>query len=340
MQIVLDAMGSDAHPEPELEAAVAATERWGETILLVGPQDLLASKLERFHYDPRLLEIVHAPEVLKMTDKPARSARGKAQSSMAVGMDLIKTGRGEAFVSAGNTGGAMANALFRLGRIRGVKRPALGTIFPVKDGYAILIDIGANTDCRPIYLLQFAALGSVYAEIILQRESPRIGLVSNGEEPGKGNELIKETFPLLEKSGLNFIGNLEPKELFAGQADVAVTDGFTGNVLVKTSEAVAKLITQILREQLTSSPVTTLGGLLAQPALRRVKAMLDPSEYGAAPLLGVKGLVFIGHGRSDAKALINAIRVAREAVEGDLMNALETAIATRLPRTQKSEEVP
>jgi glycerol-3-phosphate acyltransferase PlsX len=330
MRIALDAMGSDNHPQPELEAVVEASNRWGDPILFIGPEDLLKSSLANFQYDPKLIQVVHAPEVLQMTDSPAKTAKGKAESSMAVGMDLLKSGEAEAFVTAGNTGGAMANALFRLGRIRGVKRPALGTVFPVQNGQAIIIDIGANADCRPIYLQQFAVLGAVYAEIVLNITSPRVGLVSNGEEAGKGNSLVKETYPLLEKSGLNFIGNLEPKELFAGGADVAVTDGFTGNILVKTSEAVAKLLTNMIRTEITSSPISSVGGLLSRPAFRRVGVILDPAEYGAAPLLGVQGLVFIGHGRSDAKAMINAVRVAREAVEGGLLEALNTAISSRL----------
>jgi glycerol-3-phosphate acyltransferase PlsX len=330
MRIALDAMGSDNHPQPELGAVVEASLRWKDPILLIGPEELLKSSLANYEYDPNLVQVIHAPEVLQMTDSPARTAKGKAESSMAVGMELLKNDQADAFVTAGNTGGAMANALFRLGRIRGVKRPALGTLFPVQDGHAILIDVGANADCRPVYLHQFAIMGAVYAEILLKIPSPRVGLVSNGEEPGKGNTLVKETFPLLEKSGLNFVGNLEPKELFAGEADVAVTDGFTGNVLVKTSEAVAKLLTNIIKTEITASPISSLGGVLARPAFRRVGVTLDPAEYGAAPLLGVRGLVFVGHGRSDSRAMVNAIRVAREAVEGGLLDALENAISSRL----------
>lgn len=338
MRIVLDAMGSDTHPEPELIAAVEAAKRWGEPILVTGPEELLKPKFAELGAGPDLVRIIHAPEVLMMTDAPARSARGKVESSMAVGMELLKNGEADAFVTAGNTGGAMANALFRLGRIRGVKRPALGTIFPVRGGHAILIDIGANADCRPIYLMQFAILGAVYAEIIQHKSSPRVAILSNGEEPGKGNSLVKETFPLLQQAGLNFIGNAEPKELFSGKVDVAVTDGFTGNVLVKTSEAVASLLIDIIRTEIKASATSALGGLLAKPAFRRVGKMMDPSEYGAAPLLGVRGLVFIGHGRSDSKALINAIRVAREAVAGGLMEALQNAILTRLPLEASTEE--
>lgn len=326
MNIALDAMGSDTHPEPELEAVIEAAHRWNDPIYLTGPNDILQEKLANLNAPMDLIRIVHAPEVLTMTDKPARAAKGKASSSMAVGIDLLKQRTADAFVTAGNTGGAMANGLFRLGRFPGLKRPGLATVFPVQGGQAIILDIGANADCKPRYLLQFARLGSVYAQIVLGRENPRVGLISNGEEAGKGNELVKDTFPLLEKSGLNFIGNIEPKEFFAGVADVAVTDGFTGNVLVKTSEAVASFMIEMIRSEISSTTRTSIGGLLARPAFRRIAQTLDPSEYGAAPLLGIKGLVFVGHGRSDAKAIINAIRIARESVAGGLLEALEGSI--------------
>jgi glycerol-3-phosphate acyltransferase PlsX len=327
MRIVLDAMGSDTHPDPEVEAAIQASRKWADPILVVGPQPQLQPLFDAHGAGEPQIRLIHAPEVLEMTDKPADAARAKSKSSMAVGMQLLKNGEADAFVTAGNTGGALANALFQLGRIRGVKRPALAAIIPVRDGWAIVLDIGANADCKPIYLLQFAVLGSLYARIALGKESPRVGLMSNGEEAGKGNQLIKETFPLLSKSGTNFIGNVEPKEVYAGEADIVVTDGFTGNVFVKTSETVADFLTRIIRQQISSAPATALGGLLARPAFRRVGKLLDPSEYGAAPLLGIDGLVFVGHGRSDARALLSAIAMARQAVAQDLLGALRKAIA-------------
>ncbi|HFC09955.1 MAG TPA: phosphate acyltransferase PlsX [Chloroflexi bacterium] len=330
MRIILDAMGSDRHPEPELHAAVEAARLFGDEIILVGKEDVLRPRLEALNPDGAPVRIVHAPEVLEMTDKPARSARTKAQNSMAVGMELLKAGEGDAFVTAGNTGGAMANALFRLGRIRGVKRPALATRFPTRKGYCVVLDIGANAECKPEYLLQFAVMGSVYAERLLGVQNPRVGLLSNGEEAGKGNDLVKATYPLLETSGLNFIGNVEGKELFGGEADVVVTDGFTGNVLLKASEAVTKLLVDVLKENLMASTRTKLGALLAKPAFDALKGMLDPEEIGAAPLLGINGLVFVGHGRSDARALLSAIRAARQGVESDLLTQLGTAIAARL----------
>ncbi len=336
MRIVLDAMGSDTHPEPELQAAVEASNLFREEIILVGPEELLKPRLQDLGGDK--VRVVHAPEVIEMTDKPAENARRKTQNSMAVGMDLIKSGEGDAFVTAGNTGGAMATALFRLGRIRGVMRPGLTALFPVKDGHCVVVDIGANAECKPEYLLQFALMGSLYAQKVLNRKSPRVGLLSNGEEAGKGNTLVKETYPLLENSGLNFIGNIEGKELFGGQVDVAVTDGFTGNILLKSSEAVAKLLVDLLKQEIYRSTRTKIGGALAKPAFDALKKIMDPAEVGAAPLLGIDGLVFVGHGRSNAHALVSAIKVARSAVEADLLESIRTAISERF-RISKSIQI-
>lgn len=336
MRIVLDAMGSDDHPEPELQAAVEAAKRWKERLILTGPEDLLRPRLEELGVTQEQVRVVHAPDVLEMTDKPARAARGKARSSMAVGIQLIKDGEADAFVTAGNTGGALVNGLFILGRIRGVKRPALAVIFPVQGGHAITLDIGANADCKPEYLIQFATMGSIYAENVLGKQNPRVGLLSNGEEPGKGNTLVKETYPLLENAGLNFVGNVEPKEVAGGEVDVVVMDGFTGNVFIKTSEAVASFMTKMIRDEIMATPLTKIGGMLARPAFRRVGKMLDPAETGAAPLLGINGLVFVGHGRSDARALVNGIRVTRQAVEHDLLDALRSAIQTRLANQKQA----
>jgi glycerol-3-phosphate acyltransferase PlsX len=258
-------------------------------------------------------------------------------------MDLVLNGEADAFVTAGNTGGALATAYYRLGTIAGVERPGLTALFPVKDAYCVVLDIGANPECKPEHLLQFAVMGSVYAQRVRAIASPRVGLLSNGEEAGKGNLLVKETYPLLEAANLNFIGNVEGKELFGGAADVVVTDGFTGNILLKSSEAVGRLITDVLKAELTSSLRMTIGAALARPAFGKIKKMMDPSEVGAAPLLGINGLVFIGHGRSDARALVSAIRTARQAVATDLLNGLRGAIQERLEQvqihTEKSEEL-
>ncbi|MHB8933143.1 MAG: phosphate acyltransferase PlsX [Bellilinea sp.] len=337
MTIILDAMGSDQHPVPEIQAAITAAELYGEEIILVGSQELIEPKLKALNVKNLPVVIEDAPDLVEMGEKPVEAARRKPRNSMAVGLGLIKSGRGQAFVTAGNTGAAMFNALRILGRIPGVARPGLTALFPVKNGRCAVVDIGANSDCRPEFLLQFAVMGSVYSESVLHINQPRVGLLSNGEEAGKGNALVHDTYPLLEKSGLNFIGNVEGKELFGGEADVVVTDGFTGNILLKSSEAVAKLLVDILKVELTSSFTTKIGALLAKPAFGKIKQLLDPAETGAAPLLGIDGLVFVGHGRSDSRALVNAIRVAREAVQADLLENLRLAIKDRLALLETSD---
>lgn len=341
MRIVLDAMGSDDCPEPEVHAAVEAARMFGDPIFLVGPQDELSSRLQALGANSQEVIIRDAPEKITMEDKglamALKAKRKGSKTSMAVGIDMLVNGEADAFVSAGNTGGAMATAYYRLGTIPGVERPALSGFFPVKTGYCAVMDIGANPDCKPEYLLQFALMGSVYSHKMRNVENPRVGLLSNGEEAGKGNELVKGTYPLLAESGLNFIGNVEGKELFGGAADVVVTDGFTGNILLKSSEAVGRLITDMLREELTSSTRTKLGAVLAKPAFGKIRKLLDPGEIGAAPLLGINGLVFIGHGRSDARALVSAIRTARQAVSVDLQSALQEAIAQGLAKLSVQE---
>jgi len=329
MTIVLDAMGSDKRPDPEIQGAVEAARQFGEEIILVGDEKILKSKLAALKPGNLPISIVHAPEALDMTDH-IEEARQKKQNSMRIGMELVKSDRAGAFITAGNTGMAMYYAKKVFDDIPGVIRPSLSAIFPVRNGYCVVLDIGANAECRPEFLLQFALLGSIYAEKMLGIKSPRVGLLSNGEEAGKGNELVKQTFPLLTGSGLNFIGNVEGKELFGGQVDVVVTDGFTGNVLLKASEAVAKLLTDLLREYLMKSFRTKVGGLLAKPAFNKLKKIMDPSEVGAAPLLGIDGLVFVGHGRSDAAAMTSAIRIARLAVSMDLLGSLRQTITSKI----------
>ena len=336
MPIVLDAMGSDNFPLPEVAAAYEAAALLDTKILLVGQEERLKPLMAEHPADPRV-ELIHAPEILEMGDKPARNARRKADNSMAVGMDLVKEGKADAFVTAGNTGGAMANGLFRLGRIPGVKRPALTTVLPTRQGYAIAVDIGANADCKPLFLLQFGIMGSIYAEKVLGIKNPRVALLSNGEEEGKGNNLVKETFPLFTASSLNFVGNAEPKELFGGEIDVVVSDGFTGNVLIKSSEAVSRLLLDVMKEELTSSLRTKIGAGLAMPAFKNLRKLMDPRQIGAAPLLGIDGLVFVGHGRSDSLALVNSLKRAQQAVDAGLLAGLKDAIQTELSRPSKED---
>lgn len=340
MTIILDAMGSDQYPEPEIQGALAAVEQFGEEIVLVGHEDILRPRLEALNIKKLPVTIEHAPDVLEMEDKAVAGATKKPNNSMSVGLKLIKGGRGQAFVSAGNTGGVMFNALRTLGRIKGVQRPGLTTLFPTKKDFCVVLDIGANADCRPDFLLQFALMGSLYAKHVLKRENPKVGLVSNGEEAGKGNQLIKDAYPLLEKSGLNFFGNIEGKELFGGEVDVAVTDGFTGNVLLKSSEAVAKLLVDTLRTELMSSTVTKIGAALARPAFKKLKKLMDPEEVGAALLLGIDGLVFVGHGRSNASAIVSAIRGARKVAHSNLLNEMRLNIPAILSQNEQLPPTP
>jgi glycerol-3-phosphate acyltransferase PlsX len=279
--------------------------------------------------DKSKVRVVDAPEALDMSDHIVE-ARAKKQNSMRVGMDLVKSGEADAFVTAGNTGMAMYFAAKAFGNIKGVIRPSLCTLFPVKDGRAVVLDIGANAECRPEFLVQFALMGKIFSQTMLGVQNPRVGLIANGEEEGKGNNLVRETFPLLKESDLNFIGNVEGKELFGGQADVVVTDGFTGNVMLKSTEAVAKLIIDILKEELMSSFRTKMGALLAKPAFGKIRKMLDPAEIGAAPLLGIDALVFVGHGRSDARAMVSAVRAAKQAIDNRLLEELRQAISASI----------
>ncbi len=336
-RIAIDAMGSDNFPLPDVEGAVAAAREFGVEILLVGDASKIQPILDSANIGTLPVRVVHASEMLTMHDKGedlVMKARHKdAQNSMAKGVDLVKNGEADAFVTAGNTGAAMVTSLFRLGRIRGVDRPALAGPFPTATGVCTVVDIGANPDCKPENLLQFGIMGSVYAERVRGIKNPRVGLIANGEEAGKGSELVKETYPLLAGAKINFIGNVEGKEIFNGKTDVAVTDGFTGNVFLKATEAVAKLLIEKIRETIKGGNLPTkLGGALIRPALGSIKQMLDPSEEGAAPLLGVNGLVFIGHGRSDAVAIKSAIRVAKNAVEAKVLDAIKAAIEESLKK--------
>jgi glycerol-3-phosphate acyltransferase PlsX len=334
-RIVVDAMGSDAFPTPDVQGSVLAAREPGVEVILVGNQDVVGPALEAEGARGLPIRLVHAPEMLSMQEKgedlTLKARHRQAANSMAIGIDLIKGGEGDAFVTAGNTGAAMVTALLRLGRIRGIDRPAVAPVFPTATGSCLVLDVGANPDCKPENLLQFAIMGSVYAEKVRGISRPRVGLVSNGEEEGKGNELVRATGPLLRKSGLNYYGNVEGRDVIGGKVDVAVTDGFSGNVMLKTAEAVGKLIVEEVRHSIRhGGPLVMLGGVLVRPALASIKKLLDPSEQGAAVLLGVDGLVLIGHGRSDASAIYSAIRLAKEAADAHILTELKGAIETGL----------
>lgn len=329
MRIVVDAMGSDSHPGPDVAGAVMAAREFQDTIILVGDQQSIQAELANLDTDGLSLEIRHASEMIGMKDSPTVSARDKRDSSMHVGLQLVREGKADAFVSAGNTGAILAVATLRqtgLGRIRGILRPALGVVFPIETR-PMLIDNGANADARPEYLLQFGVMGSIYVHHMLGIERPRIALISNGEEEGKGNQLIKETIPLMEASDLNYVGNIEPKEFVKGVADVGVIDGFTGNIMMKTAEAVAGYMSDTIRKYIMAGTLTKIGGALARPAFQRVRDQLNPDEIGGAPLLGVDGVVIIAHGRSNAYAIKQAIGQARKVAERKIVEAIRAGVA-------------
>ena len=337
MRIAVDAMGSDQHPRPDVEGAVLAAREYGVEVVLVGREDVVEPELAKHAQSDAAVSLVHASQVIEMTEHPAAAVRSKRDSSMVLGMQMLRRGEVDAFVSAGNSGGVLAAALFHLGRVKGVKRPALSSIFPTRKGPCFMLDLGANTDCRPEYLLQFAVMGSVYAERVLGISAPRVAIVSNGEEEGKGSMLVQAAYPLLKQSGLNFVGNVEGKDIPAGLADVVVTDGFTGNVIVKLSEGVAALLMDIIKEEIRSRPLATVGALLARDAFKQVRRRLDYREYGGGPLLGVDGIVIVAHGRSDSLAIKNAIRVARQAVAEGTLAAIREGIAATLGSTVQGQ---
>jgi len=329
MKIVLDAMGGDHAPPVAVEGGVLAAREYGVEVVLVGREEDARRELARYDTSGLSLPIVHASQVIEMEEHPAAAVKAKKDSSMVVGMDMVKRGEADAFVTMGNSGGALAAALFRLGRIRGIRRPALSTVYPTTTGFCFMLDVGATTDCKPEYLLQFGMMGAVYAERVLGVANPRVGIVSNGEEEGKGSILVQEAYQLLKASPLNFVGNLEGKDIAPGLADVVVTDGFTGNVIVKLSEGLAASLMGIIKDEVKKSLLTTVGALLSKPAFDQVKKRLDYAEYGGAPLLGVNGVVIVGHGRSNAKAVKNAVRVAKRAVEGGMLAAIKEGLQDR-----------
>jgi phosphate acyltransferase len=327
--IALDAMGSDRAPRPEIEGAVQAARHHNVRVLLVGRQQVLHAELSRFPAALGLpLEIVHASEIISMEDKAVQAVRAKRDSSLRVGLRLVREARAGGFVTAGNTGAAMATAKMVLGGIPGVDRPALAAVFPTAVGTAaILLDVGANVDCKPHNLEQFAIMGEIYFRSMFGTRHPRVGLLSIGEEEGKGNDLTRDAFHLLKQLPLNFIGNVEGRDLYNGSVDVIVADGFVGNVALKTSEGVANLVRATLKESLKATITRQVGYLLSRSAFSDFKKRLDHTEYGGAPLLGVKGVCFITHGSSNANAIKNAIRVAAEFAQRRINEKIERELA-------------
>ena len=326
--IALDAMGSDKAPKPEIEGALQAARHYGARVLLVGPEARLKAELARYPGARRLpIEVVQASEIIAMEDK-LESVRAKRDSSIRVGLRLVREGRASGFVTAGNTGATMALAKMVLGALPGVDRPALAAAFPtVLNTAAVLLDVGANVDCDPVNLEQFAVMGDIYCRAIFGTKRPRVGLLSIGEEEGKGNELTRAAFRLLKELPINFIGNVEGRDLYNGDVDVIVADGFVGNVALKTSEGVARLVRAVLKETLKSTITRQVGALLSRNAFSDFKKRLDHTEYGGAPLLGVKGVCFITHGSSNTNAIKNAVRVASEFAAAGVNETIERELA-------------
>ena len=339
--IALDAMGSDRAPKPEIEGAIQAARQYGVRVLLVGPETILKQELDRHPAAARLpVEIVHAAEVITMEDK-VEAIRAKRDSSMRVGLRMVREGEASGFVTAGNTGAAMATAKIVLGAIPGVDRPALAAVFPTAPGTAaILLDVGANVDCKAQNLEQFAVMGEIYFRRMFGKRHgsrPRVGLLSIGEEESKGNELTREAFHLLKNLPLNFVGNVEGRDLYNGQVDVIVADGFVGNVALKISEGVANLVRTALKESLKATITRQVGALLSRSAFTDFKKRLDHTEYGGAPLLGLKGVCIITHGSSNANAIKNAVRVAAEFSRNGINDSIERGLAALRPAGIESE---
>jgi glycerol-3-phosphate acyltransferase PlsX len=334
MRIAVDAMGGDHAPLVNVDGAVAAAREFGISSLLVGRKAELEPLLEDAEFSGPEIEIVDAPEVITMSDPATAAIRRKRNSSIRIAADCVRDGRAAGLVSAGHTGAGMVVAKMVIGTIEGVDRPALATVLPNLTGHCLLLDVGANPDAKTAQFREFAVMGSIYAELAFGKKKPSIGLMSIGEEDSKGTDETKEAFKILEATGLNFVGNVEGRDVFNGTVDVIVTDGFTGNVILKVSESLSEMVEQLLREEIKRTLQASVGFLLSRSAFRRFKQRLDYSEYGGAPLLGVKGCVIIGHGRSSAKAVKNAIRFAAEFARQGLAEKIQAQIAELHRREQ------
>ena len=318
VKVAVDAMGGDYAPQAVVKGVIEAVRKFDCSVSLVGLSDRIKEELSRYQFDPSLIEIVHADEIIEMDESPAVAIRKKKNSSISVGINLLKEGKVDAFFSAGNTGGVVVAATLYLGLLDTIERPGIAIVMPNMKSVSLIIDAGANIDPKPIQLLQYGIMGSAYYEQILGKKNPSVGLLNVGEEASKGPEFVRETYQLLEHSPLNFIGNIEGKDIFSGNCDVIVCDGYVGNVTLKVSESMAKTLAFFLKQELVSSIWGRIGLFFARKSFVNFKKKIDYSEYGGAPLLGVNGVVIIGHGRSSPKAVMNAIRFAKEEVERNI----------------------
>ncbi|MGB7339221.1 MAG: phosphate acyltransferase PlsX [Phototrophicaceae bacterium] len=328
MRIVVDAMGTDDRPVADVAGGILAAREFKDTIILVGDEAQVKAELAKHDTSNLSIEVVHAEDEIAMGDKPSKVMKTKPNSPMHIGMNLVKNGDADAFVSAGNTGATHAIAtLSTLRRIAGVKRPALTGIYPVGGTNLIMLDVGANADSKVEWLEQFAVMGHIYAKSTLGVANPRVATLSNGEEEGKGNQLTREAAEKIKQLDINYIGHVEPKELLSGRVDVVVMDGFVGNVFIKTFEASVSYLTGNIRKQIRADFISTVGGLLARGAFARLRRDIDPREVGGAPLLGVNGVVIVAHGGADAYSIRSAILQAKRAVEGNVVEGIREALA-------------
>lgn len=326
MKIAIDAMGGDYAPKEIVRGAWEACRETGQQIILVGSRDILKNEINQLGENHAGLEIVHAEEVIAMDEAPAVAVRRKKNSSLVMAAELVRDGYAGAMVAAGSTGATMAAALLRWGRIPGIARPAVAGVLPTERGVTILLDVGANVDCKPKHLVQFAIMGSLYANKILGIQCPRVGLLNVGEESTKGNELTQETYPLLQEAPVHFYGNIEGRDIFKGIVDVVVCDGFVGNVVLKTGEGLADVLMNMIGQAIQQSSLAKIGATLTLPALKKLGKKLNYSEYGGAPLLGINGVAIVCHGSSKALAIKNAVYRARESVENGLISAISDSL--------------
>ncbi|MBY2475282.1 phosphate acyltransferase PlsX [Clostridioides difficile] len=339
MKIVIDGMGGDNAPKSNVEGAVNAIKEYNVDLIITGDKDLLEKEFSNYEFDRNKLEIVHTTEIIENEDKPVKAIRSKKDSSMVVALNLVKEGKADAIISAGNTGALLAGGLFVVGRIKGIDRPCLCSAIPnVKRGMTLIADCGANADCKPKNLVEFSAMSNIYARKVLGLENPKVALANVGLEEGKGNDLVKRSYEEIKKLDLNFIGNVEAREVINAYTDIIICDGFTGNILLKSAEGVALSVMSLIKETFMASTKSKIGALLIKDDLRKLKSFIDYSEYGGAPLLGINGGVIKAHGSSDAKAIKNAINQGIKFAKGKVVEDISQFISKYNEENKNNED--
>ena len=339
MKIVIDGMGGDNAPKSNVEGAVNAIKEYQVDLIITGDKDLLEKEFSNYEFDRNKLEIVHTTEIIENEDKPVKAIRSKKDSSMVVALNLVKEGKADAIISAGNTGALLAGGLFVVGRIKGIDRPCLCSAIPnVKRGMTLIADCGANADCKPKNLVEFAAMSNIYSRKVLGLENPKVALANDGLEEGKGNDLVKRSYEEIKKLDLNFIGNVEAREVINAYTDIIICDGFTGNILLKSAEGVALSVMSLIKETFMASTKSKIGALLIKDDLRKLKSFIDYSEYGGAPLLGLNGGVIKAHGSSDAKAIKNAINQGIKFSKGKVVEDINQFISKYNEENKNNED--